>query len=134
MEIVGNHAYVVSAGSLEIIDVSDPTRPVTVVLDQSAGYYGIDVAGPYIYFADGGFVKIFARQPPVQLKIISANTGVVSMRVSGPFGLSAQIQSSEDLNNWMDVTDPVTLDNAPVSASDPEGSRAARRFYRAVVR
>ena len=55
------------------------------------------------------------------------------MRVSGPFGVDAQLQYSEDLQNWLNLGNPVTLDASPIPVSDTEADGHAHRFYRAAV-
>jgi len=76
VEVVGGYAYVTCRGpgsyffGLQVIDVSDPTRPYTVALLDTYGLWGVDVEGSYAYVAGaydgykfGGLMVIDIRAP-----------------------------------------------------------------------
>ena len=62
VEVVGNHAYLLSGDKLDVVNISDPLKP-----NREGGYYiglvaqGIEVAGNYAYVALGksGFEIIY---------------------------------------------------------------------------
>ena len=95
----------------------------------------VAVSGNHVFVADGSAgLQIFYHATEVRLEIVGLNRDALQLRVSGPVGVDAQVQSSADLAAWESLGAPVTLGTEAVPVSDPDAVRHNRRFYRARVR
>lgn len=129
-----HYAYLVSpALGLEVIDISDPTRPRRVggnSMVKSGDKMAIAVANDRVYIA-GGALTILHKYRPLELQYGSFPPLERILRVAGPPKLTARIQRSNDLSKWTDWLE-VSLSENPVAITDPD-SISSSRFYRAIT-
>jgi hypothetical protein len=111
VKVVGNDAYLALRG-LQVLDVSDPTRPVWVAgCDTGGAAMGVAVAGNYAYVADGDWGLTILRLPAApgpELRIRRAANAVILAWSSGEsdFILESAWAVQPPLQ-WEPVSEPV---------------------------
>ncbi len=94
--VAGSHAYVADAAGLQIIDVSDPTKPVAISSFNTTGTgttNSVALSGKYAYLADGRaglkIVDISNPAAPALAGSSSASTDAFGVAVSGDYAYVA---------------------------------------------
>jgi len=142
--VLGNYAYVMDRlFGLYVLDVSDPAQPRRVggnrlIGDFSAfGATDITAAGGKLYALAGErgliILDLFRDPNALRLETLTPLTpGSFRFLLHGPPGMSGQIQSSSNLQNWTDWM-PFSLGAPSFELIDSTIGSGASRYYRAVA-
>jgi hypothetical protein len=144
LEIVGNRAFLngefddESGSSFHVIDISDPTNPVRVGGHTSNCIASdLTVVGNQVFVAAGACgLQVFDLSPlPISLTLLPMveNQQTVRLNLSGPAGMSLNIQRSDNLVDWQDWQN-IVLSNQPNEVEDTEVPAQSGRYYRGIAR
>jgi len=148
VSVAGSFAYVVDyIGSLHVFDISDPFQPrrvggtsnVNTLSDNQSwlARYGLFVSGDTVYLAsrDSFTITDLFRYDPATLRVTSLAPnlpGTPRLRVSGPSGLTVQIERSLDFRSWTPARQ-INLNDIPQDFPD-DGFVGVNSFYRATAK
>jgi Tol biopolymer transport system component len=96
VDIYGNYAYVLFGSTLNVIDISDPTKPVVVgkALDKSGWASGVKISGQYAFIADDCSPGMFDISVPSNPTFIYPSHGCYGMEgdifISGSYAFVTQ--------------------------------------------
>jgi hypothetical protein len=127
----GDIAYV-SAGTVHVIDVSDPRNPRRLGGNSATAASAVALQGEFLFASSrwNGLAVLDRYRPLVELHAAAPDgAGRFKLTVSGPQGAAITIQRSTDLTGWEDWL-TVTAGAAPSEVEDPDTSSHPERYYR----
>lgn len=150
--VSGRYAFLTSSagltaelnpGRLELVDISDPTNSFRAgVLNVGGDAWRVVAAGDRVYVANGtnglAIVRVAGsgvrlRSPAVPAPgqpLVLWIANVDDSPITADKLASLQVQYSEDLRGWTNLTATPSLNGGQVQVNDPLGCTRPRRFYR----
>ena len=140
LAVWGQHAYLaLSQNGIEVLDLSSPRDPRSLGRSNKfqANAVVVDETGIYVAAGRDGLIVLnpFTSQQRTQLRFSSIVVDVAhgtELRIIGPAGSNAQVQSSQDLIHWTDWH-PISLGEQPSLIMDFDTAQR-HRFYRIIQR
>jgi uncharacterized repeat protein (TIGR03803 family) len=126
-------------GSSNLADsgnVSGSATRVLTITDTSstnAGTYSVTISNTLgSVTSTGATLTVLPLAQPAFTSVTQKNTTVIVLKWSAVSGLTYQLQSSSDLQNWTDLHNPITASSSTVSTTDAM-LPGSSRYYRVVL-
>jgi hypothetical protein len=105
IDVVGNYAYVTTGGgSLDVIDVHDPTQPVRVGTFRATGVSdAVKAVGNFAYVASGRYFHVVEVRLPLRLNPPVYSGDNICLSWNGAPGIKLQKTASLSAPIWEDV-------------------------------